>query len=115
MPGWEMCRILANLIDNAIDALKTCKNPCLTIVLYEDLRFFRFRVENNGEPIDPAVKERLFTPGFTTKGAGRGMGLYIVDGLLRQYHGEMAVVSGTGRTAFEGMLPKAQTPVAEDV
>ncbi len=106
VPGWEMCRVLGNLIDNSMDALEGCKNPCLTIVLFEDEKGYRFRVENNGGPIPPAVLARIFTAGFTTKEHGQGMGLHIVRDVMQQHHGDISARSDESRTAFEGFLPR---------
>ncbi|MDR3051571.1 MAG: Spo0B domain-containing protein [Oscillospiraceae bacterium] len=106
VPGWEMCRILANLIDNAMDALHGQDAPALTIAIFEDERAFRFRVENNGPPIPEDVAHRMFQPGFTTKPQGQGMGLHIVRGVLAEHGGDISVTSAPGRTAFEGLIPR---------
>lgn len=36
-PAWEMCRVLSNLIDNAMDALKGWKNAAIHVTLWEDV------------------------------------------------------------------------------
>lgn len=113
VPGWEMCRVFGNLLDNSMDALQTCKNPCLTIVLYEDVKSCRFQVENNGQMIPPGELQRIFQAGFTTKGQGQGMGLHIVRSIMRQYHGDVTVASDEKRTVFEGFVPKKETMVVE--
>ena len=105
IPGWEMCKVLANLIDNALDALKGTKNPCLTISLSEDLKSFRFCVANNGPDIPPQDIGRIFQPGVTTKSEGHGMGLFIVRGTLKEFGGDIEVTSG-GETVFTGWIPK---------
>ncbi len=114
MPGWEMCRVLGNLIDNAIEILQQCKDPCLRIVLYKDVKTYRFRVENNGDAIPEALLAHIFAAGFTTKEEGHGMGLSIVREVLRQHGGEIAVQSAPGSTAFEGHVPKAAEGAEED-
>ncbi len=105
VPGWEMCKVLANLIDNALDALKGTKNPRLSITLSEDLKTFRFSVANNGPDIPLKDLERIFLPGITTKSEGHGMGLFIVRNTLRERGGDIEAASG-GETVFSGWVPK---------
>lgn len=106
IPGWEMCRVLSNLIDNALDALKETKNPRLMIALSEDIKNFRFSVGNNGPDIPASAQSRIFLPGITTKSEGHGMGLYIVRQTLREWGGDITLKSGGGETAFSGFVPK---------
>ncbi len=105
IPGWEMCKVLGNLIDNALDALKGTTNPRLTITLSEDLKSFRFAVANNGPDIPSHDLSRIFQPGITTKSEGHGMGLFIVRNTLKEHGGDIEVTSG-GETVFLGWVPK---------
>ncbi len=59
--GWEMCRILGNLIDNAMDAILSGKSPqkILTVEIGERLQDFTFRVENTGPEIPEDLRERI--------------------------------------------------------
>ncbi len=109
IPGWEMCKVLSNLIDNALDAMESLPlaERQLSISLTENLRQYCFCVENTGPDIPPEQLEDIFVPGFTTKGDGHGMGLFIVRKTLRDRGGDIAVTSGTGRTVFSGFVPKA--------
>ncbi len=105
MPAWEFCRILSNLIDNAMDALEGTANSSLRIMLREDTHGFAFSVANNG-PMIPAEKlQSIFEPGVSSHGEGRGMGLYIVRSTLQKYGGEIHVTSEVGRTIFSGLVP----------
>lgn len=106
MPGWEMCRVLGNLIDNAMDALGETQNPWLRVSISEDVRKYGFSIENNGPEISDETLERLFAPGFTTKTTGQGMGLFIVDTLIRRYGGQIEVDSSPEVTVFRASLPR---------
>lgn len=64
--------------------------------------------DNDGPPIDPAEVERLFTPFFTTKSGGHGLGLAITQKIVRM-HGGMLVCDGgeLGGACFRVQLPLA--------
>lgn len=106
MPAWEMCRVLSNLIDNAMDALKGQKDGKILVTLSEDVRSFSFSVANNGPMIPSETAEKIFEAGFSGKGQGRGMGLHICRKTLLQYGGSLNVSSQEKETAFSGSVPK---------
>ena len=113
--GWEMCRVLGNLIDNAMDALKDTPSPRVTVALGEELRALILSVENNGPEIPMEIREKIFQSGFTTKGGERGQGLAIVREIIAGYGGELTLESDENHTAFCGRLPRgaAQPPEKE--
>lgn len=113
IPGWEMCKVLSNLIDNAVDALAEVTDRQLTITLTEDLRAFRFAVSNNGPMIPVKSQKDVFNPGVTTKATGHGMGLYIVKKTLCDRGGDVTLVSDGGWTEFSGYLPKELAPIQD--
>lgn len=43
-------------------------------------------IADSGRGIDPAARDEVFTPFFTTKRAGRGLGLTIVSEILTNHH-----------------------------
>lgn len=104
--SWEMCRVLGNLIDNAMDAMKDTPEPRLLIRLSESVQSYTFAIANNGPMIQPSIVERIFQRGFSTKGEGRGMGLAIVRGIMESGGGKLTLTSDEKETRFEGMLPK---------
>ncbi len=105
MPVWEFCRVLSNLIDNAIDALEHTANSSLRIMLREDVHGYAFSVANNGPAIPEGNLRRIFEAGVSSHGEGRGMGLYIVRKTLERYGGEIHVTSDQERTIFSGLIP----------
>ena len=114
MPTWEFCRVLSNLIDNAMDALENTANSSLRVMLHEDTHGYAFSVANNGPAIPPAAMRRIFEPGVSSHGEGRGMGLYIVRSTLEKYGGEIHVTSDADRTIFSGLVPHRKEHNAEE-
>ena len=65
----------------------------------------RLEVENDGAPIPPANRARLFEPFFTT-GRGTGLGLAIVGRIVREHGGTIEVDSPEeGGTLFRLRFP----------
>ena len=113
VPGWEMCKVLSNLIDNALDALEEVEpaGRKLRITLTEDLRSFRFCVANTGPMIPLKSQKAIFGAGITTKAAGHGMGLFIVKKTLNDRGGDIEVTSSPELTEFSGWVPKEIAPM----
>ena len=108
IPGWEMCRILGNLVDNAMDAVLERKDrePWVRVYIGEDIRCWKLEVSNNGPEIPASRQREIFQPGFTTKSAGHGNGLSIVSDLLEKYSGELRLTSDAEVTRFSCTFPK---------
>ena len=108
IPGWEMCRILGNLVDNAMDAVLERKDrePWVRVYIGEDIRCWKLEVSNNGPEIPASRRRDIFQPGFTTKSAGHGIGLSIVSELLEKYNGEMHLSSDAEVTRFSCTFPR---------
>ncbi|UNK19459.1 GHKL domain-containing protein [Paenibacillus sp. N3/727] len=76
-------RILSILLDNAIEAAAKTEAPKLWIVFLEDRSIQRITIENScGENVS---LRRLGERGYSTKGKGRGLGLYNVQHILKQH------------------------------
>lgn len=72
------------------------------------------RITDTGSGIPEEVRRQMFEPFFTTKGEGRGtgLGLAMVNRLMHEYGGHVAVASEVGRgTTFTLYLPLAEEPV----
>ena len=109
LPAWEMCRVISNLIDNALDALEGTAHPRLFITLSEDVKSFSFEIRNNGPMIPLNKQAAIFEAGVSGKGEGRGMGLFIARETMRHAGGDLTVKSDESFTAFSGYVPR--TPV----
>jgi signal transduction histidine kinase len=103
----ELNQIWANLIDNAIDAAPD--SGSITIAAAADGNDVAVRIIDNGPGIPSEVQRRIFDPFFTTKpvGQGTGLGLDIVNRIVRKHRGTIGVESQPGRTVFRVTLPTA--------
>ncbi len=110
MQPWDLCRILANLIDNGMTALLQIDGDRqLHVVINEDSKNYLFEISNNGPVIPEEVMPQLFRVGFTTKKEeGHGQGLAIVQRLTREAGGEISVTSDEEETVFCVVLPKGR-------
>ena len=117
---------LVNLIANARDATTTGGVVVVDIGAADltelDLRpgegapgrYVRIDVRDDGTGMTPEVLARVFEPFFTTKAAdrGTGLGLSLVDGVVRQSGGFVRLESGLGRGTTVGIfLPRVEAPV----
>ena len=119
LPAWDICRVLANLIDNALDAscaaqLPENERPTVELVLGEDLRSWFFSVRNNGPEIPEKLRAKIFEPGFTTKAAGQGMGMYIVSDTITRLGGKITLETHEGDTVFSGFIPRKRLELPEN-
>lgn len=110
--GWpgELNQVWTNLIDNAIDAMPT--GGKLDISSQPDRRaegetFVLTKITDNGAGIPEDIRDKIFEPFFTTKeiGKGTGLGLDIVQGIMRHHNGSINVQSEPGHTEFRVCLP----------
>jgi signal transduction histidine kinase len=106
--GGELNQVWANLIDNALDAVKD--GGRVRVAARAEGKTLVVRVADDGPGIPAELRSRIFDPFFTTKpvGKGTGLGLDIVRRLVGQNDGLIDVESEPGRTEFRVTLPVAQ-------
>lgn len=107
---WELCKVLSNLLDNAMTALSEKEGEKkIELDISEDLENYRFSISNNGPKIQEELQEHIFKQGITTKkGEGHGMGLYIVSNVLKTYKGTIELRSDENETIFLFSIPKEE-------
>lgn len=105
---WELCKVLSNLIDNAVTALAVkASDRKIVLEISEDREYYLFSVWDNGPPIPKDRQAAVFRPGFTTKQEpGHGMGLFIVTNVLRRNGGSILLKSDESETVFTVKLRK---------
>ncbi|MCX5759776.1 MAG: ATP-binding protein [Candidatus Hydrogenedentes bacterium] len=130
----QLHQVFLNLFLNAVDAMRTsgdCGNRPVDGTLRVQTYFDRTHLRRNGRAafletecvrvvvsdtgcgIVPEHVEHLFTPFFTTKTEGCGLGLSVVHGIVSEHGGEIDVTSTPGvGTSFTVTLPLLRSPVA---
>jgi PAS domain S-box-containing protein len=102
-------QVVMNLIINASEAIGE-RDGVIRIATSRVTRsegdYLKLEVSDNGCGMSEAARARIFDPFFTTKTAGRGMGLAVVQGIVRDHGGAITLVSSPGHgTKFEIFLP----------
>lgn len=121
----QIHQVVMNLCTNAIHAMENAGGT-LAVDLndvkldgsftrkYADLaagNYLKLTVSDTGTGIKPDIIESIFEPYFTTKqpGEGTGLGLPVVNGIIKQFGGEITVESEPGRgSTFSVYLPVSE-------
>lgn len=104
----QIKRVITNLLENAIDALKDAESPKVEIVTLFDaqLRIVKTRIKDNGCGIESDMRDRIFEPYFSTREHGTGLGLAIVKRIIEDHHGFIRAFSNQPKgTEFVIELP----------
>jgi signal transduction histidine kinase len=104
----ELNQVWTNIIDNAIYALP--KDGELTIETTCDSKNVSVKMIDNGPGIPKEILSRIFDPFFTTKkvGEGTGIGLDLVNRVIKHHNGSIKVNSQPGETEFAICIPVAE-------
>ena len=104
-PELDLCAILGNLFDNAIEASLALPEEQRMIRVYMDMKetqlyicFTNFTAEKKQKKINGRF--------FTTKGAGHGLGLLRIDDIVERYDGYVNRNSEDGAFTTEILLPQ---------
>jgi len=127
----QVHQVLMNLCTNAAHAMLE-KGGLLSVGLsnvevgaslasrYPELKpglYVNLTVRDTGQGMERSVIEKVFDPYFTTKpkGEGTGLGLAVVDGIMRTYGGAISIDSEPGQgTTFDLFFPGVQSePIRE--
>lgn len=85
----QMKRVITNLVDNSLTAVKGEKHGGISIKTQYDalLKIVRITVADNGTGISDSIRDRIFDPYVTTKEQGTGLGLAIVKRTVEDHNG----------------------------
>jgi PAS domain S-box-containing protein len=122
-------QVFLNLVQNAVQAMGRVVVPrltitsritnCLNLTTMQKEPYVLVTVVDNGEGISEDLQKKIFDPFFTTRevGSGMGLGLSIVDRIVRGFSGYIEVESVPGKGAcFSVYIPhyRAEPPGAEE-
>ncbi len=82
---------MINLVDNAVAAIRNQGTITIEAAWDPFLKMVRLEVADDGPGIADADKIRLFEPNFSTKKAGMGLGLTIVNSIVSDHNGMIRV------------------------
>jgi signal transduction histidine kinase len=110
--GKQMQQVFLNLILNAFQAMAGGGKLSITTskTTRQNKEYVRIDVADTGPGIPPQILEKIFTPFFTTKAQGTGLGLPICCKLVNLHNGDIRVTSDDSQgTIFTIELPACNT------
>jgi sensor histidine kinase regulating citrate/malate metabolism len=107
VPAWDLCSIMGNLLDNAMEAAIQDENhPRIGVEFKCEDGYYAIYILNNGATI-PRCQD-IFAAGYTTRDSvSRGYGLYLVKMLVDKYNGHIEI-SSQERTTTILKLPRGE-------
>lgn len=95
---------LMNLLNNAVDAVGDCGSINLSVIQLGAA--MQIAISDSGSGMTEELRQRVFEPFFTTKSSGTGLGLAVVDSVVRAHGGQIQIESTLGQgTVFTLTLP----------
>ncbi|WP_027356458.1 sensor histidine kinase [Desulfofundulus thermocisternus] len=90
--------VLGNLLENALDAVRDMEpsRRRVELEMSEDSGELMIMIRDWGAGIPEHLQDRVFEQGFSTKGAGRGIGLYLVKKHVDTAGGKITIHSRPG-------------------
>jgi two-component system, NtrC family, nitrogen regulation sensor histidine kinase NtrY len=102
----QLMQVFNNLLKNAIQAIQAYKKGRIDVKIHKAGQQIFIDIADNGIGIDVDVAESIFTPNFTTKSTGMGLGLTISKNIIEISGGSINFVSKPKRgTTFTIILP----------
>lgn len=101
----QLSRVMVNLLNNAIQAIPVGIMGIITITLKQVGSDYHVLINDNGIGIPEEQKIKIFSPNFTTKSGGTGLGLAMVKNIIDSTKGSISFTSDDQGTTFEIRLP----------
>ena len=102
----HLIRLMNNLIKNAIQSIPHGRKGKISISLEQIDRMAYIRVKDNGIGITEEMRDRVFSPNFTTKSKGMGLGLALSKSIVETFGGQINFESVEGQgTEFMVAIP----------
>ena len=107
--GGQLWQAALNLIHNSVDAMPNGGE--LNVGTWREGKQARIRIRDNGQGMDEKQINHIFTPFFTTKPNGTGLGLTLVQQIAIEHGGHVECESRVGEgTTFTIFLPLTEKP-----
>ena len=91
-------QVVVNLLKNAREAVAAQPDARIDVrARIDEGENIRIDVTDNGKAIPAAVTENIFTPFFTTKADGSGIGLSVSRRIMQLHNGSLRLTSNTDR------------------
>lgn len=104
----KIFQLFLNLILNAADAISNITEKWIEISAKTDGQFTRISVKDSGRGIYGKNLEKIFTPHYSTKGNGRGIGLAVSKKIAIEHSGDLIYNHTSPNTEFVLFLPAHQ-------
>ena len=99
---------VTNLVENSIQATRHLDKPKISIDIREQKKFCLITVSDNGCGIESDNLKKAIEPFYTTKSNGTGLGLAVVQGVMRTHLGDVRISSKVNEgTRISMIFPKA--------
>ncbi len=103
----QLGRVFNNLFKNAIQAIPEGRAAVVTVSVSVSVSTFTVTVTDNGKGIPQELYDKIFSPNFSTKNSGMGLGLAISKKIVEQFGGQIDFVSKDQvGTTFTLIFPK---------
>jgi two-component system nitrogen regulation sensor histidine kinase GlnL len=123
----QLIQVILNLVKNALEASPPGGKVTLTTRVATELALpaaepggkpitlICLEVADEGPGLPPGAQDRLFTPFFTTKADGAGLGLSVAHGIVERHGGRLEVMNGPrGGALARCYLPVEQPPAPKE-
>ena len=105
----QVNRLFTNLLQNAVQSVPDYRKPVIEIESRMQKDSIIISIKDNGSGINEAMKSKIFTPNFTTKSSGTGLGLAMCKGIIEKINGNIWFETKEGEwTIFYVELPVYQ-------
>jgi len=102
----QLNRLFTNLLQNAIEAASDRDRRVILVTEKLDDDFVTISITDNGEGIPENTRSKIFTPNFTTKSSGTGLGLAMSKSIVENAEGDIWFETEEGRgTTFYVKIP----------
>ena len=102
----QIIQVFNNLLKNAIQSIPSERQGIVNVKLRVAHNQVHIYFEDNGKGVPEEIKDKLFTPNFTTKSTGMGLGLAICENIIHLLDGEIIFETELNKgTVFHIVLP----------